>query len=135
RTVRLQRLGRLPNGQVVAFGGARGRPSAELLDRSFNRLRTIPWSDWPDSATGLVGQLRVASGPAGVVAVSIFTGRIFPLRADYRLDYGVGGVDERPLPTPVPIRDADSLVVQSIPDGARPAIRDAAIVGQRLFVL
>ena len=135
RIVPLQRLGRLPNGQLVAFGGARGRPHAELLDQSFERLRTIPWSHWPDSAVGLVSQLRVASGPSDIVAVSIFTGRIFPLRANYSLDYGVGGVDERPLPTPVPIRASDGSVVQNVPEGARPAIRDAAIVGRRLFVL
>jgi len=133
--VPLQRLGRMPDGRMVAFGGARGRPSAALLTSDLRGSRPIPWRHWPDSVAGAASQLRVASGASGVVAVSIFTGRLMPLRSALSLDFGLEGVESRPFPMPVPVIDNLGAEVSTVREGTRSAVRDAAIVGSRLFVL
>jgi hypothetical protein len=132
-----QRLARGPGSTLLAFGGQSGRPTATQLDSAFAPMRTLPWAGWPDSASGLATQLRVASGAAGqVAAVSTVTARIFPLRpGTLALDSGVDGLDARPLPPRVPLAGDNGLVVAGFPAGTKPAIRDAAIVGEYLFVI
>ena len=132
----LQRLGKLSDGRWVAFGGSRGRPVAELLDTAASIVRTLPWAVWPDSAAGLGSQLRVASGASGaVVAVSIYTGRMMPVRPDLTLDWGASGIDPKPLPVRVPVSGSDGTTFASVAPDTKPAIRDAAIVGNQVFVL
>jgi hypothetical protein len=130
------RIARGSGTSFIAFGTLNGRPNAQVLDSTFATVRTLPWSGWPDSAMGLAAQLRVASGRSGnVAAVSIATGRVFPLRTGMRLDSGVDGVGARPLPPRVPLTGDNGLVVAGVPAGTKPVIRDAAIVGDLLFVL
>lgn len=131
----LQRLAPLPDGRLVVFSGARGIPTASLLAADWKSAVKIPWSDWPDSAVGLGGQIRVASGRAGIAAVSIYTGRIMPLRNERAIEYGIASIDPKPLPVRVPVQVPDGSVIQNIPTGTKAAIRDAAIVGNHLFVL
>ena len=131
-----QRLAPGPGATFIAFGGQNGRPTATLLDSSFAPLRRLRWVGWPDSASGLATQLRVASGADGIVtAVSTVTGRMFPLRSPLHLDSGVDGLDARPLPPRVPLAGENGLVVAGFPAGTKPAIRDAAILGAYLFII
>lgn len=131
-----QRLARGPNATFIAFGGQNGRPTATLLDSAFAPIRALPWSGWPDSASGLATQLRVASGANGrVAAVSTVTGRVFPLRPSLTLDSGADGLDARPLPPRIPLAGDNGLVVAGFPAGTKPAVRDVAIVGDHLFVI
>jgi hypothetical protein len=131
-----QRLARGPGTTFIAFGGQNGRPTARLLDSAFTPIRMLPWTGWPDSASGLATQLRVASGANGrIAAVSTVTGRIFPLKPSMSLDSGADGLDARPLPPRVPLGGDNGLVVAGMPAGTKPAIRDVAIVGANLFVI
>lgn len=131
-----QRLARGPSGGFIAFGGQNGRPTAQLLDSAFVPVRTLRWTGWPDSASGLATQLRVASGPNGsVTAVSTVTGRIFPLRSNLTLDSGTDGLEARPLPPRVPLAGDNGLVVAGMPAGTKPAVRDVAVLGSKLFVI
>ena len=130
------RIARGSGTSFIAFGALNGRPNAQLLDSAFSTIQTLEWSGWPDSAMGLAAQVRVASGFSGnVAAVSIATGRIFPLRPGMSFDSGVDGIGGRPLPPRVPLAGDNGLVVAGIPAGTKPAIRDAAIVGELLFVV
>lgn len=136
RTIPLQRLGRLANGQFIAFGGARGRPSAELLDSALQPVRNISWKNWPDSALGLGSQLRIANSVGGaVVAVSIYTGRMMPVRTGPVLDGGADGVEPRAIPAQTPLTGDDGQTIAAVAPGTKPSIRDATIVGKYLFVL
>lgn len=131
-----QRLARGSGSTLIAFGGQNGRPTATLLDSAFKPVRSLRWAGWPDSASGLATQLRVASGATGsVTAVSTVTGRIFPLRPSMRFDSGADGLHARPLPPRVPLAGDNGLVVAGMPPGTKPAIRDVAILGANLFVI
>jgi hypothetical protein len=136
RTVPLQRIAKLRDGQFVGFGGARGRATAELLDSTLQTVRSIPWKGWPDSAQGLGNQLRIAGSVDGTIAaVSIYTGRVMPLRVGPSLDSGVDGADARPIPARTPVTSDDGETVAAVAPGTKAAIRDASIVGKYLFVL
>ncbi len=95
----------------------------------------VPWAGWSDSAIGTGNQVRVASGSAGFVTVSIFTGRIMPMRVSGRFDSGADGIDARSIPPRVPLTDLRGETVQSIPDGTRAVVKDAGMANARLFVL
>jgi hypothetical protein len=129
------RVGRLPDGTLVAFAGVEGRPGAFVLDSTLLPRRQLPWAGWPDSAIGLGNQLRVATGVnGGVVAISIFTGRMMPV-GPRGLDSGVDAINGRPLPPRVPIRGEDGVAVTSAPANTPVVTRAAAIVDELLFVV
>lgn len=131
-----QRLGRASNGQVVAVGGTWGRPAAWFLNDDLKPGRVIPWSGWADSAAGMGAQVRLAGSRHGAIAaVSIFTGRVMPLRANGRFDSGRPAVEPRPIPARVTIDGPGGEPAVSIPPDTKPAIRDAAVVGGTLFVV
>lgn len=131
-----QRISRLADGRILTIGAASGRPSAQLMNSRFEFISKVSWNGWADSALGRSGQVRVAASASGAVAaISIYTGRIMPLRNPLSFDSGVDGVESREFPKLVSTRGADGVLITNVTPDSKPAIRDATIMGQRLFIL
>lgn len=127
-------------GGVVVDGGA---ARFARIDAAGRFARLVSSVDIPQRLARGPGTTLIAFGgqngrPTATQLDSAFapTARIFPLRTGtLALNSGVDGLDARPLPPRVPLAGDNGLVVAGFPQGTKPAIRDAAIVGEYLFVI